>query len=163
MKYIDENNTTGQPIVDGIGTQMHVSTSITRAQIDAMFQTMAATGKFVRVTELDVQVGTTTPDASQLATQANVYQMIFESYKENIPTAQQSGITIWTLTTVRKNMNIGYRTMHRISSMQTTDANMLIRVYAMVSPEKISVKISVVKTGRIPMKQKENKLRLNKV
>ena len=162
VKYIDENNATGQPIVDGIGTQMHVSTSITRAQVDAMFQTMAATGKLVRVTELDVQVGTTTPDASQLATQADVYQMIFESYKENIPTVQQSGITIWTLT-VRKNMNIGYRTMHRISSMQATDANMLIRVYAMVSPDEISVKISVVKTGRIPMKQKENKLRLHKV
>ena len=102
VKYIDENNATGQPIVDGIGTQMHVSTSITRDQIDAMFQTMATTGKLIRVTELDVQVGTATPDASQLATQADVYQMIFESYKENIPTVQQSGITIWTLTDSKK-------------------------------------------------------------
>lgn len=102
VKYIDENNATGQPIVDGIGTQMHVSTSITRDQIDAMFRTMATTGKLIRVTELDVQVGTATPDASQLATQADVYQMIFESYKENIPTAQQSGITIWTLTDSKK-------------------------------------------------------------
>ena len=59
VKYIDENNATGQPIVDGIGTQMHVTaSSITREQIDAMFQTMAATGKLVRVTELDVAIGT---------------------------------------------------------------------------------------------------------
>lgn len=94
VKYIEDNGQT----VDGIGTQMHVSSSITREQIDAMFKTMAATGKLVRVTELDVQVGTTTPDAGQLETQAKVYQMIFESYKENVPEAQQSGITIWTLT-----------------------------------------------------------------
>lgn len=98
VKYIDENNATGQPIVDGIGTQMHVTaSSITREQIDAMFQTMAATGKLVRVTELDVALGTASPSAEQLELQANVYQMIFESYKANIPEAQQSGITIWTL------------------------------------------------------------------
>ena len=98
VKYIDENNVTGQPIVDGIGTQMHVTaSSITREQIDAMFQTMAATGKLVRVTELDVALGTASPSAEQLELQANVYQMIFESYKANVPEAQQSGITIWTL------------------------------------------------------------------
>ena len=98
IKYIDENNATGQPIVDGIGTQMHVTaSSITREQIDAMFQTMAATGKLVRVTELDVALGTASPSAEQLELQANVYQMIFESYKANVPEAQQSGITIWTL------------------------------------------------------------------
>ncbi len=94
VKYIEDN---GQ-VVDGIGTQMHVqAASITRAQIDAMFKTMAATGKLVRVTELDVALGTSSPSAEQLETQANVYQMIFESYKENVPEAQQSGITIWTL------------------------------------------------------------------
>lgn len=98
VKYIDENNATGQPIVDGIGTQMHVTaSSITREQIDAMFQTMAATGKLVRVTELDVALGTASPSTEQLELQANVYQMIFESYKANVPEAQQSGITIWTL------------------------------------------------------------------
>ncbi len=98
VNYIEEN---GQK-VDGIGTQMHVSSSITKAQVDAMFKTMAATGKLVRVTELDVQVGTTTPSAEQLATQAEVYQMIFDSYRENVPQAQQSGITIWTLTDSKK-------------------------------------------------------------
>jgi len=94
INYIDEN---GQH-VDGIGTQMHVSTSITQAEVDAMFKTLAATGKLVRVTELDVQVGTTTPSTSQLAEQAATYQMIVESYLANVPQAQQSGITIWSLT-----------------------------------------------------------------
>ena len=97
-KYIDENNATGTALVDGIGTQMHVSTSITREEVDAMFKTMAATGKLVRVTELDVRLDTSTPSAEELEAQANTYQMIFESYKANVPEAQQSGITIWTLT-----------------------------------------------------------------
>lgn len=96
--YIDKNNSTGAPLVDGIGTQMHVSTSITKEQVDEMFKTMAATGKLVRVTELDVQVGTASPTADQLLAQAKTYKMIVESYKANVPAAQQSGITIWTLT-----------------------------------------------------------------
>ncbi|MFV0589441.1 endo-1,4-beta-xylanase [Bacteroides reticulotermitis] len=101
VKYIDTTN--GSPIVDGIGTQMHVHTSsITRELVDAMFKTLAATGKVIRVTELDVQVGTTTPSVEQLAKQAEVYQMIAESYKENIPETQQSGITIWSLTDAAK-------------------------------------------------------------
>ena len=98
VQYIEDN---GQK-VDGIGTQMHVSSSITKDQVDAMFKTLAATGKLIRVTELDVQVGTTTPSAEQLATQAEVYQMIFDSYRVNVPQAQQSGITIWTLTDSKK-------------------------------------------------------------
>lgn len=93
VKYIEDN---GQK-VDGIGTQMHVQASITKEQVDAMFKVMAATGKLVRVTELDVAVGTTNPTAEQLLQQAQAYKMIFESYKENVPEAQQSGITIWTL------------------------------------------------------------------
>lgn len=98
VNYIDENNATGQPLVDGIGTQMHViASSITREQVDAMFKTMAATGKLVRVTELDVRIETKSPSAEQLATQADIYQMVFDSYRENVPEAQQSGITIWSL------------------------------------------------------------------
>ncbi|NDV81936.1 endo-1,4-beta-xylanase [Bacteroides sp. 51] len=102
-KWIDAQN--GSPIVDGIGTQMHlISTSITREQIDAMFKAMAATGKLVRVTELDVRIEVNepasqiTPTAAQLEKQALVYQWVVESYKENVPSAQQSGITVWTLT-----------------------------------------------------------------
>jgi GH35 family endo-1,4-beta-xylanase len=93
VNYIDANG--GH--VDGIGTQMHVSSSITKAEVDAMFKTMAATGKLVRITELDVSVGTSTPSTAQAATQAEVYQMIIESYFENVPESQQSSITLWTL------------------------------------------------------------------
>lgn len=96
-KYIDETN--GAPIVDGIGTQMHVHIDqISKEQVDEMFKNMAASGKLIRVTELDVKVGTATPTSEQLEKQAQVYQMIVTSFKENVPQAQQSGITVWTLT-----------------------------------------------------------------
>lgn len=97
VKYIEDN---GQP-VDGIGTQMHISADTTaafKANIDKMFQTLANTGKLIRVTELDVRLGTATPSAEQLETQALTYQYITESYINHIPESQRSGITIWGLT-----------------------------------------------------------------
>ena len=108
VKDIDEKN--GTPIVDGIGTQMHVSLScsddaeknaaniaVLKEKVDAMFQTMAATGKLVRVTELDLSLGTASPSSNQYKAQSDAYCMIMESYKANVPAAQQSGITIWSL------------------------------------------------------------------
>lgn len=93
VEYIDNNGAH----VDGIGTQMHVSKSITKEQVDAMFQTLATTGKLIRITELDVALGTASPSAEELQAQSDVYQMILTSYFENIPESQQSAITLWTL------------------------------------------------------------------
>ena len=93
--YIDQNSSTQ---VDGIATQMHVDmNNLTREQVDQMFQTMAATGKLVRVSELDVKVGTASPSAEQLQQQADTYKMIIESYKENVPETQRGGFIIWGL------------------------------------------------------------------
>ena len=107
-KEIDEKN--GSPIVDGIGTQMHVTLNCSdnaeknaaniaelKTKVDAMFQTMAATGKLIRVTELDLSLGTGTPSSNQYKAQSDAYRMIVESYKANVPEAQQSGITVWSL------------------------------------------------------------------
>ena len=108
VKEIDEKN--GSPIVDGIGTQMHVTLNCSdnaeknaaniaelKTKVDAMFQTMAATGKLIRVTELDLSLGTGTPSSNQYKAQSDAYRMIVESYKTNVPEAQQSGITVWSL------------------------------------------------------------------
>ena len=110
VNKIDADN--GSPIVDGIGSQMHITLSGTnddadnnnakvaqlREQVDAMFQTLAATGKLVRVTELDISLGTSSPSAAQYKAQSDAFRTVFESYFENVPEAQQSGITIWSLT-----------------------------------------------------------------
>ena len=99
VKYIDANG--GQ--VDGIGTQMHVQAkSLTREQVDEMFKTMAATGKLVRITELDVALGTANPSVEEQRTQADCYKMIIESYLENVPEAQRSAITIWGVSDNKK-------------------------------------------------------------
>ena len=71
--------------------------SITKEQVDEMFRTMAATGKLVRITELDIKIGSASPSAEQLAQQAECYRMIINSYFENVPVAQQSAVTMWTL------------------------------------------------------------------
>ena len=108
VNKIDTDN--GSPIVDGIGTQMHVSLPCKddaeynaqklaelKEKVDAMFQTMAATGKLVRVTELDIALNNANPSAAQYQAQSEAYRLIMESYKANVPVAQQSGITIWSL------------------------------------------------------------------
>ena len=108
VKKIDADN--GSEIVDGIGTQMHITLSCSddteknaaniaalKEKVDAMFKTMAATGKLVRVTELDIALGTGSPSSAQYQAQADCYRMIVESFKANVPEAQQSGITIWSL------------------------------------------------------------------
>lgn len=110
VKDIDAAN--GTPIVDGIGTQMHITLSGTnddadnnaakvaelRTKLDKQFKELAATGKLIRVTELDIALGTNSPSSAQYQAQSNAYKAVFESYFENVPEAQQSGITIWSLT-----------------------------------------------------------------
>ena len=113
IKFVqDIDKAHGSAIVDGIGTQMHVTLSGTsddednnaekvselRAKVDKQFKELAATGKLVRVTELDISLGTSSPSAAQYKAQSDAYKTIFESYFENVPQAQQSGITIWSLT-----------------------------------------------------------------
>ncbi|MBQ4387895.1 MAG: endo-1,4-beta-xylanase [Prevotella sp.] len=113
IKFVqDIDQAHGSAIVDGIGTQMHITLSGTsddaennaakvaalRAQVDKQFQELAATGKLVRITELDISLGSSSPSAAQYKAQSDAYKTIFESYFQNVPEAQQSGITIWSLT-----------------------------------------------------------------
>lgn len=93
MEYIESQGAT----VDGIGTQMHISLDTDRDNIVQMFQKMAATGKMVKVSEFEIRLGTATPSNEQLADQAEMYKFVIDSYKENVPAAQQYGITLWNV------------------------------------------------------------------
>ena len=89
--------------IDGIGTQMHISTSTSQSGIDQMMQKLAATGLKVRVSELDVRVGNggaagTPPGAAALSSQAAMYKYVVSSYLKNVPESQRAGITVWGLT-----------------------------------------------------------------
>ena len=100
--------------IDGIGTQMHVSYILNeadqKAQEDAivnMFQLMAATGKLIKISELDMGIvenafgtGIKTENVTyeQQLKMAEFYQFIIQKYFEIIPAAQQYGITQWCMT-----------------------------------------------------------------
>ena len=103
----------GKTKIDGIATQMHVSyyedaktQASKEAAIVKMFKDMAATGKLVKVSELDMgyvdATGAKVPTASMTEAQhqamAGFYTFIIKAYLENVPAAQQYGITQWCIT-----------------------------------------------------------------
>ena len=84
--------------IDGIGTQMHISTNTDKENIVAMFKLLAATGKLIKISELDIGVGVQTGEATDehYQAQAEMYKFVVEKYFEIIPLAQQYGITVWS-------------------------------------------------------------------
>lgn len=98
IAYVDYVESKGVT-VDGIGTQMHIDINTSKDNIINMYELLAATGKLIKVSELDIGLGgnTQTPNATaeQYAAQAEMYKFVIEKYFEIIPKAQQYGITIW--------------------------------------------------------------------
>ncbi len=91
VEYIESEGAT----VDGIGTQMHITYKTDTTSILEMFEALANSGKLIKISELDIALGTSTPTTALLATQAEMYQFVIESYMNIIPESQQYGITIW--------------------------------------------------------------------
>jgi len=97
IEYVEHIESQGAR-VDGIGTQMHISTNSDKEQIVQMFELLAATGKLIKISELDIGVekqSTEATDQDYIA-QAEMYQFVVEKYFEIIPAAQRYGITIWS-------------------------------------------------------------------
>ena len=84
--------------VDGIGTQMHISIDSDKDKIVEMFELLAATGKLIKISELDIGVGVKTTAATDehYREQAEMYRFVVEKYFEIIPAAQRYGITVWS-------------------------------------------------------------------
>ena len=116
INWIKKWEADGVTRIDGIGTQMHIScfesTSIQntiKSHITKMFQLMAASGKLVRVSEMDMGYvrGTNRWGASVKTSQlteaehkrmADMYEWIIKEYFRLIPPAQQWGICQWCTT-----------------------------------------------------------------
>lgn len=94
VEYMEEQGAR----VDGIGTQMHIGIDSDKEKIATMFELLAATGKQIKVSELDVRVNTSNPTAEQLQQQADMYHYVVEMYEEHVPPAQRYGITVWGVT-----------------------------------------------------------------
>lgn len=98
--------------IDGIGTQLHVSYSISPTQqkrneesMVRMFELLAASGKKIKISEIDLGLTDANGDAivsnppliHQLG-QAEYYNFIIRKYFEIIPAEQRYGITLWSMT-----------------------------------------------------------------
>ena len=110
INWIKKWEADGVTKIDGIGTQMHISyyensgtqTSKKNA-ITNMFKLMAATGKWVRVSEMDMgyvnasgkDVQTSQMTEAQHKNMANFYEWIIKEYFRLIPPEQQWGICQW--------------------------------------------------------------------
>lgn len=114
IKYWESDGVTK---IDGIGTQMHVTYSMNpttqaanEAAVTNMFKKLAATGKLIRVSELDM--GIADKDGNTIYTEnvtedehhamANYYKFIVEQYLSLIPVDQQYGICAWGITDSKK-------------------------------------------------------------
>lgn len=109
-----ENPNAEEPVViDGIGTQMHVTCygdatkqAKLQSDIEEMFKLMAKTGKLVKISELDMayedEAGTSVTfdkmTEEQHKQMRSFYTFIIQKYFELIPQAQQYGITQWCAT-----------------------------------------------------------------
>ncbi|MBQ3656195.1 MAG: endo-1,4-beta-xylanase [Bacteroidales bacterium] len=102
--------------IDGVGVQLHLACSenateneTTLSNLATMFQTLTATGKLVRVSELDIVytdnsgsvVKVSSSDYSAKGCDAAIgdfYKNVIKTYLANVPAAQQYGICQWSLT-----------------------------------------------------------------
>lgn len=82
----------GNPQVTGVATQMHLdmATPDLKAKVEATLKDLVATGKIVRISELDLKNNDETA-------QADMIRFIFQQYLEIVPAAQRGGITFWGL------------------------------------------------------------------
>lgn len=103
IAYVKEIKLKGAK-VDGIGTQMHINWNSNYAGIENMFRKLGATGLKIKITELDVRANpnnyfnTARPVSQEFYdNQAAMYKFVVESYRTNVPKAQQGGITVWGL------------------------------------------------------------------
>ncbi|MFC0182966.1 Carbohydrate binding domain-containing protein [Pseudarcicella hirudinis] len=95
VKYIEGKGAK----VDGIGTQMHIDIRADKTRIAEMFKLLAATGKMIKISELDIGLGgvkTANATQEQYKAQAEMYKYVIDKYFEIIPAAQRYGITLWS-------------------------------------------------------------------
>ena len=118
INWIKKWEADGVTHIDGIGTQMHISfyknsstQSSKKNAITQMFKLMAATGKYVRVSEMDMgyvdasgkDVPTSSMTEAQHKEMADFYEWIIKQYLTLVPPAQQWGICQWCPTDAPSN------------------------------------------------------------
>lgn len=113
IEWIARWESDGETVIDGIGTQMHVTYYMNpetqkskEEHVVKMLELLASTGKLIKISELDMGIadaeGNTIKTADvtfeQQKAMAEYYKFIVTKYFEIIPAAQQYGITQWCIT-----------------------------------------------------------------
>ena len=113
INMIQQWESDGKTVIDGIGTQMHVSYSLNpedqqknEDNVVNMLTLLAKTGKLIKISEIDM--GITDEDNKKIMTSdvtlvhllrmADYYNFIIRKYFGIIPQAQRYGITQWSIT-----------------------------------------------------------------
>lgn len=113
IEWIARWESDGETVIDGIGTQMHVTYYMNpetqkskEEHVVKMLELLASTGKLIKISELDMGIADAegnsikTADVTfeQQKAMAEYYKFIVTKYFEIIPAAQQYGITQWCIT-----------------------------------------------------------------
>lgn len=113
IEWIARWESDGETVIDGIGTQMHVTYYMNpetqkskEEHVVKMLELLASTGKLIKISELDMGIADVdgnsikTADVTfeQQKAMAEYYKFIVTKYFEIIPAAQQYGITQWCIT-----------------------------------------------------------------
>ena len=116
IKWIEKWEADGVTKIDGIGTQMHISCyensnlqNSAKQHITKMFEIMAKSGKYVRVSEMDMgyvrgsnkwagSVKTEQLTEDEHKKMADFYEWILKEFFRIVPPAQQWGICQWCTT-----------------------------------------------------------------
>jgi endo-1,4-beta-xylanase len=94
----------GDPIINGVGLQMHVRYNTPISNIRAAIQKMKETGLLVHIAELDISL--LGPNESSVSSgdltnrrnqQKSLYYNIAKAYQEIVPVNQRWGITLWNI------------------------------------------------------------------
>ena len=112
VHWIGQWENDGKTVIDGIATTMHLSfitdeteQSKQEENIKKAFIQLAATGKLIRISGLDMniinesgmEISTIDLTFEQEQKMADFYTFVLSAYAELIPAAQQGGITQWTI------------------------------------------------------------------
>lgn len=112
VHWMEQWESDGKTVIDGIATTMHLSFTTDEVaqgeqekKIKEAFAQLAATGKLIRISGLDMnivdesgmEISTNDLTFDQERKMADFYTFVLSAYAELIPAVQQGGITQWTI------------------------------------------------------------------
>lgn len=93
IQYVDYLESKGAS-VNGIAARMNLTINSDKDKIATMFELLAATGKKIAISDLIVNMVTTTPTVETHQLQADMYRYVVEIYAQKVPVSQRYGITV---------------------------------------------------------------------